>query len=371
MLVHLIVLNYNGRHLLPECLPSILDAAAASRYRCRVTVIDNASRDDSVSWLRDSYPEVSVIEHLNRGLCSYNDVLPELTHDGDVAILLNNDIKLHPGAVDPLVEPFLCNASRTVDSKCFMTAPRCRRFDDETYEGFRTAIRWRWGLVQATALYPGHEANIGIPGQTASAGAVMAVDCRKFISLGGFDPLYLPGRLEDLDFAFRGYQTGYHALYVPHSLAWHKGMASFAAAFGEDGCDWLALRNTLLFQWKNLRHPAHIVQQVFGAVLRLAADFVRAPWLPPARRFAFMRAFVAAWKRKRASILDSRPRRLQESHFASLRRERDYFRRFHPKSDFSAALDNSPAVDSAKNPKNIFAGHDGANVDNSLEVGAW
>ena len=31
MLVHLIVLNYNGRHLLGECLPSIVDAAAVSR----------------------------------------------------------------------------------------------------------------------------------------------------------------------------------------------------------------------------------------------------------------------------------------------------------------------------------------------------
>ncbi len=323
MLVHLIILNYNGRRLLPECLPSILRAADASRHCCRVVIIDNRSSDDSLSWLAENYADVRVIHCLNRGLCSYNDVVPQL--GGDVAVLLNNDIKLHSDAIDPLLEPFLLG-----DSNCFMTAPRCRRFDDATYEGFRTAVRWRWGLVQATALYPGHEATVGMPGLTASAGAVMAVDCRKFIELGGFDPLYLPGRLEDLDFAFRAYRAGYHARYVPHSLSWHKGMATFEKAFGARGCDELALRNTLLFQWKNLRHPAHIARGILGAALRSAADLVRAPWTPWPRRWNFVRALVAAWKRKKAVAHDRHAWGSNEPHFIAVRRERDYFRRFHP-----------------------------------------
>ncbi len=326
MLVHLIILNYNGRRLLPECLPSILRAGDASRHSCRVVIIDNCSTDDSLSWLAENHPQVQVIRCTNRGLCSYNEVVPSL--GGDVAILLNNDIKLHANAIDPLVEPFLDN-----DTKCFMTAPRCRRFDDATYEGFRTAIRWRWGLVQATALYPGHEATVGMPGQTASAGAVMAVDCRKFIELGGFDPLYLPGRLEDLDFAFRAYRAGYHARYVPHALCWHKGMATFEAAFGIRGCDELALRNTLLFQWKNLRDPANIARQIFGTALRSVADLIRAPWTPWPRRWSFVRALASAWRQKNAVDDKGHAWGSTEPHFIAVRRERDYFRRFRPNAD--------------------------------------
>ena len=343
MLVHLIVLNYNGRRLMGECLPSIIVAAAASRHRCRVVVIDNQSTDDSISWLQKNYPQVQIIPHDNRGLCSYNDVVSTL--GGEVAVLLNNDIKLHPRAIDPLIEPFLSGGGSADGSKCFMTAPRCRRFDDATYEGFRTAVCWRWGLIQATALYPGHEATVGMPGQTASAGAVMAVDCDKFNELGGFDPLYLPGRLEDLDFAFRGYQAGYHARYVPHALSWHKGMASFAEAFGEDGCDALALRNTLLFQWKNLRHPTHIARELFGAAVRLVFDMMRAPWTPRPRRLAFLRAFIAAWQRKLSAVGDRHAHRPVGPRFLAIRRERDYFRRFH--------INNT------------------ANADASAEVGAW
>ena len=218
-----------------------------------------------------------------------------------------------------------------------MTAPRCRRFDDATYEGFRTAVRWRWGLVQATALYAGHEATVGIPGQTASAGAIMAVDCRKFIELGGFDPLYLPGRLEDLDFAFRAYRAGYHARYVPHALSWHKGMATFEEAFGARGCDELAMRNTLLFQWKNLRHPAHIARQIFGGALRTVVDLIRAPWTPRTLRWSFIRAFVAAWKRRKAVAHECHDWGNSEPHFTAIRRERDYFRRFHPHAGHAVA----------------------------------
>ncbi|MBN2023647.1 MAG: glycosyltransferase, partial [Pirellulales bacterium] len=287
MRVDLVILNYNGRRWLAECLPSIVEAARRSRHECDVVVIDNDSRDDSLAWLAERFPAVCVVRRPNRGLCSYNDVLPELP--GRVAVLLNNDIKLEPDAIDPLVEPL-----RDDSFGCFMTAPLCRRFDGRTYEGGRTAVQWRFGLVRATSFFAGHEALIERPGLTASAGAVMAVNRQTFLRLGGFDPLYLPGRLEDLDLAFRAYQAGYHARYVPDSRALHLGMATFAAVFGQDGCDRLALRNTLLFQWKNLREPGNLARQLAGGLARLAADVVRAPATPSGRRWAFCRALAEA-----------------------------------------------------------------------------
>jgi len=318
MRVHLLVLNFNGRRLLAECLPSVLRAAATSRHWCDVAVVDNASSDDSLDLLAERFPEVRVVRRPNRGLCSFNDVVPEL--EGPVAVLLNNDISLQAGCLDRWVAPLV------EDSNCFMAAPLCWRTDGTTYEGFRTAVRWRFGLVQATALYPGHEEAIHRPGLTASAGAALAVDCRKFVELGGFDPLYLPGRLEDLDFAFRGYQAGYQARYVPEAVAFHRGMATFGKAFGPAGCDRLAMRNTLLFQWKNLRHPWHWARQLVGLPMRLAQDVCRAPWAGRDRRWMFTRALFGALGRMRRLSADGyRPKR-------SIRREREFFHRFCPQS---------------------------------------
>ena len=321
VLVHVLILNYNGRHLLADCLPSVLEAARASRHRCDVIVIDNDSDDDSVDWLRENFAAVRIIHRPNRGLCSFNDVVPGLP--GPVVLLLNNDIKLDRGAIDPLVDPLV--GQREGGERCFMTGPLCRRFDGETYEGLKTAVRWRWGLVEGTSFYPGHEDTIDTPDLTASAGSVMAVARRAFVEIGGFDPLYLPGRLEDLDFAYRGYQAGYHARYVPSSVAYHLGMGTFGPTFGTEGCDHLALRNTLLFQWKNLRHPAHVIRQLVGLPVRMVRDVCRAAWVPKPQRWAFTKALFGALARvgqlhKTSPML--RPRR---------GRERQFFDRFHPR----------------------------------------
>lgn len=318
MSIHALVLNYNGRQLLAECLPSVVAAARHARRPVRVSVIDNASTDDSVAYLAGRFPEVWVWRQPNRGLCSFNEVLHRITEP--VAVLLNNDIKLAPECIEHLAAPLLASGAER-DPGCFMTAPLCWRFDGQTYEGFRTAVCWRWGLVQASALFAEQEARLAQAGWTASAGAALAVDRCKFLELGGFDPLYLPGRLEDLDFAFRGYQAGYHACYVPSAVAYHLGMASFGPAFGAEGCDRLALRNTLLFQWKNLRHPWHRLRAWAGLAARLAADFCR-------RRNRTYRALCEAAARWREAAAERLPAA------ADLARERDFFRRFHPQQAF-------------------------------------
>ena len=97
MRIHLLVLNFNGRRLLAECLPSLVEAARASRHDCELAVIDNASTDDSVAWLAEHCPQVEVIRRPNQGLCSFNAVVPELP--GRVAVLLNNDVKLEANYV--------------------------------------------------------------------------------------------------------------------------------------------------------------------------------------------------------------------------------------------------------------------------------
>src|SRR5580692_12649 len=105
MSVAIFILNFNGRPLLAQCLPTVLRAAAASRHPCRVVVIDNESRDDSRAWLAAEHPGVEVVGCSNEGLCSFNRVLADCSEP--IAILLNNDIKLAPGAIDPLIAPLL------------------------------------------------------------------------------------------------------------------------------------------------------------------------------------------------------------------------------------------------------------------------
>ena len=101
----------------------------------------------------------------------------------------------------------------------------------------RTRVRTRFGLVQGLCRVPGHEAAATRPDLTASAGPVLAVDRVKFLAIGGYDPLYFPGRIEDLDLGFRGWMAGWRGYYVPEAVAYHRGFGSFGPAFGAEGCD--------------------------------------------------------------------------------------------------------------------------------------
>src|SRR3954469_21587920 len=96
---HILILNYNGRELLAECLPSIVEAAARAPVRCAVSVVDNGSGDGSLEDLAARWPGIAVVNEPNRGLASFNHVLARL--DESVVLLLNNDVKLAPGAVAP------------------------------------------------------------------------------------------------------------------------------------------------------------------------------------------------------------------------------------------------------------------------------
>lgn len=241
---HILVLNYNGRALLSECLPTVLEAAARSPFPCPVSVIDNGSTDSSLAEIERSWPAVRVFREPNRGLASFNHVLERI--EEPVALLLNNDVKLAPDAVAPLVEAL----ERHADA--LFTAPLCWTFDGSSYEGMRTRVRTRFGLVQGMCRVPGHEQLIAQPDLTAAAGPVLAVDRRKFLALGGYDPVYFPGRIEDLDLGFRSWMAGWKGYYIPDSVAYHRGFGSFEPAFGRAGCDRLAARNSLIFAWKNL-----------------------------------------------------------------------------------------------------------------------
>ncbi len=306
----ILVLNYNGLALLEACLPSVVAAAEASPRPCAVAVVDNGSTDGSLEFLSARWPGVEVIREPNRGLVSFNHVLAR--RDEPVALLLNNDVTLDPGAVPPLIEAIARNED------ALFAAPKCWGRDEAQYEGMRTRVRSRFGLVQGMSRVPGHESRIDQPDLTAAAGPVLAVDRRKFLDLGGYDPMYFPGRIEDLDLGFRGWMAGYRGYYVPESVAHHVGFGSFGPAFGKAGCDLLAARNTLLFSWKNLA-GRRLLSHLAWLPLRLAHSAAIG-------RGVFLKAFAGAMARVGSALSGRRSQAVGRGGWTA--RQEAFFRRF-------------------------------------------
>ena len=91
--VAVVILNWNGKHLLEKFLPSVM----ASEYdNLKIVIADNASTDDSISFLKQNYPGVIRLRSdTNEGFSKgYNTALKQVS--ADYYILLNSDVEVNP-----------------------------------------------------------------------------------------------------------------------------------------------------------------------------------------------------------------------------------------------------------------------------------
>lgn len=252
--VTFVIINWNGRHLLPDCLNSIREQSFRD---FEIIVVDNGSTDGSRELLREQYPEVNTIElDSNHGFAEPNNLAFKKAQ-GEFVATINNDLTLQPGWLAPLV--------RTLqeDASCFAAQGKILRADgsgvvDTCGLGMRPC-----GAARNLAHNRPEDTVRGRRQVfTVSAGAALY---RKSLlqQLGYFDERYF-AYYEDLDLGWRARQQGWHTLLVPEAIAYHKVHGTSSNVPG-DFLWFLSERNRLRTMVKNLplgvlaRHPARIL----------------------------------------------------------------------------------------------------------------
>ena len=105
--VSVIIVNWNTRSLLGKCLDALL--LASSGLNVEIYVVDNASSDRSVDFVKENYPQVQLIENQeNVGFArANNQALYQST--GDYILLLNSDAFLFPDTLDGMLQTMINN----------------------------------------------------------------------------------------------------------------------------------------------------------------------------------------------------------------------------------------------------------------------
>ena len=243
----IIILNWSGKDLLAEGIPSVLAAVRTDGRPHEVIVVDNGSTDGSVEFLQAHFPELRLIAlPENLGFAEGNNAgVSAARHD--VVILLNNDMVVDPGFIRPLLEGF-GPATFAVSSQIHFQDPNARR--EETG---RAAAVFRRGLVD----YSHSEVEGSLPRSYYPAfwagGGSSAFHRKRFLALGGFSSLYSPAYVEDADLSYQAWKAGWEVLFAPQSVVYHKHRASSAKRFSPQGVQCLIQRNQLYFIWKNIR----------------------------------------------------------------------------------------------------------------------
>lgn len=225
-LVHVLVINWNGRDHLEECFRSLLDSDYAN---ARFVLVDNASSDDSVPFVEGRFssdPRVEIVRlPENRGWSGGNNAGMEraLKQDADYVLLLNNDTSTDSDAISRLVG--LAESDPTVGA----LAPKLLLFDDPQIVNsvglIATTIGAAWDRGIGRIDGPKWDGHVPVAGVCGAGFFIRADALRK----AGLLPTDFEIYLDDLDLSLRIWNAGYRIVTCPESVIRHK----FSATMGE------------------------------------------------------------------------------------------------------------------------------------------
>ncbi len=101
-LVTVIIVNYNGKKLIKECLDALFEISYP-KNKLEVIVIDNGSTDESVKYIKGNYKKVKVIQTAINNYCRSCNIGIACAR-GDYIVLLNNDVTVKEQWLSRLVE---------------------------------------------------------------------------------------------------------------------------------------------------------------------------------------------------------------------------------------------------------------------------
>lgn len=245
----IIVLNWEGRHLLEEFLPSVVEAVRHDGRDHEIMVVDNGSRDGSVDFLKSRFPSVRVVPlDSNRRFTGGNNAGVAAAKN-DIVVFLNNDMQVDRDFLKPLLDGFQDDTVFAVSCQVFFQDKTRRR--EETGN---TKARWRLGFIEP---YHGEVPEKGTAGPNYlpifwGGGGSCAFDRNKFLAIGGLDTLYDPFYLEDTDLSYQAWKRGWKSLLAVDSVVVHKHRGTNKQKFGDNFVDNTIRKNQYLFIWKNI-----------------------------------------------------------------------------------------------------------------------
>jgi hypothetical protein len=244
----IVILNWNGEKLLEQFLPSIVDFSATS---AKVYVADNASTDNSISFIKEKYPAVSIIQNTENGgyAKGYNDALKAI--EADIFCLINSDVEVTQNWLEPILNTFQEYEDTAIIQPKILDFKNKKAFE---YAGAAGGFIDLYGYPYCRGrVFNALENDEGQFNDTSdifwASGACFFIRSQVFHQLGGFDEDYFAHQ-EEIDLCWRVQNEGYTIKYVGMSTVYHVGGATLQESNPRK--TFLNFRNSLLNVVKNV-----------------------------------------------------------------------------------------------------------------------
>jgi hypothetical protein len=216
----IIVVNWNTRDLLRDCLESVEETVRDLSYE--VIVVDNASTDGSVAMLRERFPRVRVIENTeNRGFGAANNQAMKIMA-GRYALLLNSDTRLTEDAVQSFFSFLESRPDVAMACGQLLNADGSRQNSIAAFPGLLTLLTNTPFLEYLfPKRFPSKRNDYAGPIEVDSAiGACLMVRKAAIDAVGMFDERYF-FFFEETDWARQMNAAGWKVFFVPTAFIHH------------------------------------------------------------------------------------------------------------------------------------------------------
>ena len=248
MKVAIVILNWNGKKILEQFLPSVVEYSEEAT----IYVADNASTDKSIPYLKEKFSKVNIIQNKTNGgyAKGYNDALKNVTED--LLVLLNNDVEVTQNWLQPIINEF------KRDNSLIAAQPKILDFNNKRYfeyagagGGFIDQLGYPYcrGRIFNTIEKDKGQYN-DIKKIFWASGACFIVRSNEFKELNGFDENFFTHQ-EEIDLCWRIQQNGGIIKYIGNSTVYHIGGATLSNI--NPIKTFYNFRNSLLMLVKNIK----------------------------------------------------------------------------------------------------------------------
>lgn len=251
-------------HLFPLTLPALFGALNDLERQFEVIIVDDCSSDNSVQYLQDNYPQVSVITNsTNSGFSkTINRGIHASKHE--LVLLLNSDVKLTPNYFADQIPYFK-------DSDTFGVMGKIIGWDDDIVQDAAKYPKFQ-GFKLKTSFNYTKEFDVKRPLLSMYlSGANALVDRVKLLSLGGFNELYSPFYMEDVDLSIRAWRVGWKCYFEPSAICRHRTSATISSKEKKHFVKTIYNRNKMIFHAIHLQGVSRAgwyIQTCFELIVR-------------------------------------------------------------------------------------------------------
>jgi GT2 family glycosyltransferase len=250
-----IIPNFNGLRLLPICLGS-LESQSYPTTCTEIILVDDASADGSVAYVREYHPRVQVVQlQHNRGLAAACNAGAAVAH-GELLVMLNNDTEPEPGWLAAL------SAAAAQHSRAGAIASKMLLYDRRDTLHSAGDTMGADGIPRNRGVWQRDDGQYDSELEVfGGCGGGVAYRREAWLAAGGFDErLFM--YLEDVDLAWRLRLLGWDAVFAPEARLYHH----LSATGGGVLASYYTGRNTIWVIAKDM--PGPLVRRHFGRIVR-------------------------------------------------------------------------------------------------------